>query len=62
MSMVLLPPLMIFGLIQQDALVNFTYFFKHFQELKNLILNILNEKLIISCPVVSFFFKILLSF
>ena len=42
--------LFLFELIQQAAPVNFM-FIKHFQNLENLILNILKEKLHLSCLV-----------
>ena len=43
--------------------VNSTVVFKHFEDLKNLItLNILKEKLIMSCLLGSFYFKIVQSF
>ena len=51
MRVVFLSLQLIFELIQQAALVKFIFVFKHFQDLGNLILNILQEKLHISCLV-----------
>ena len=54
--------MLIFESIQQAAVVKFHVDLEHFKDLKNLILNILKEKLIVSCLVDSCYLKIVESF